>query len=283
MRILLLLLIAVSASAQKYKSTGGSSGYVGQTQERRQAQRVSIYDWIMANKKAISDQNSKYGVGSKVLGGPYPDFVVQYRSDHTFVRRDGANLGEEDRGSAKLQFLLDDLIMGGDKTRSYSIDLGVEGFYSKAQNFKAADGVTQVSHTYTETGGGLLIRPYGRSSQDTGFLVKGGYIDIDYSGLWENSDSLKKVWGFYIGAEGKLYLLPFFGLYADYMATIVQNIEGLGGKWGMSRLNYGAFIEVYLLNIHAYIIDTELDFTPENATKIKESSKGVGFGAILHF
>jgi hypothetical protein len=281
-RVVFILLIALNAFAQKYKSSG-QSGYIGQTQERRQTQRVSIYDWIMANKKAISDQNAKYGLGSKVLAGPYPDLVLQYRSDHTFVRRGSTNLGEDDRGTAKIQFLLDDLIMGGDKTRSYSIDLGIEGFYSKSGNFKAADGITQVSHTYTETGGGLLIRPFGRSSQDTGFLVKGGYIDVDYSGLWENSDTLKKVWGFYFGAEGKLYLLPFLGIYGDYMVTTVQNIEGLGGKWGMYRLMYGAFIEVFLLNIHAYIIDSEYDFTPENSAKIKETFKGVGFGAILHF
>ncbi len=237
----------------------------------------------MSNKKTIADQNAKYGVGSKILAGPFPDFVLTYRTDHTNVRKDGDNLGEDDRGTAKFQFLLDDLIMGGDKTRSYSIDLGLEAFYSKSGSFKAAEGVTQMSHTYTETGGGLLIRPFGRSSQDTGLMVKGGYIDVDYSGIWENSDALKKVWGFYLGAEGKLYLLPFLGIYADYMVTLVQNIEGLGGKWGMQRLIYGAFLEVYLLNLHAYVIDQFYDFTPNEASKIRETSKGVGFGATLHF
>jgi hypothetical protein len=107
---------------------------------------------------------------------------------------------------------------------------------------------------------------------------------VDYTGLWENSNVLKKVWGYYLGAEAKIYLLPVLGIYGDFMTTLEKDIEGLGGKWSMRRFHYGAYFEIYLLNLQAYLIDTEYDFTPSSgAAKIAETSKGVGFGATLHF
>ncbi len=280
-KVLFLLLFSCVAFAQRQQA---GNSYIGQTQARRQTERFSVLDWIMKNKKTIGEQNSKYGVGKGVGSGPYPDMVIQYRTDRSRVSRDGTELGDDERGSGRLQFLLDDMFTTGNKNRLMNIDLGVEGFYSKSAKFKALDSVTQLAHSYTETGGGMVIRPYGRSSQDTGFMVKGGYMDVDYSGLWENANTLKKVWGFYVGAEAKMYLLPFLGVYGDYLTALERDIEGLNGKWSMYRFIYGAFIEVYVLNLQAYVIDTEYGFTPNSTgIKIKEVSKGVGFAANLHF
>lgn len=276
MRAFIIFLFSLSAFAQ-------NNSFVSQTQNRRQGQRLSIYDWIMQNKQAIAAQNSRYGSGGG-SSGPYPDLVLQYRADRSRVTRDGIELGDDERTTAKMQFLLDDLFRGGNHSFLLNVDLGVEGFYSKTSNFKALAESTQVAHSYTETGGGLLLRPFGRSSQDTGLLVKGGYINVDYIGLWENSETPKKVWNYYLGAEAKVYLLPFLGVLGDYMTVPENEIEGIGGRWSMYRFLYGAYIEVLLLNLQVYIVDTEYSFTSTaTQTKVKEFSKGVGFAATLHF
>src|SRR4029079_7139094 len=87
---------------------------------------------------------------------------------------DGVTLGKDTRGYGRLQFLLDDLFTRGSRTKSLNIDLGLEGFYGQTTLFAVDATSSQLSHSYTESGGGLLIRPFGRSSQDTGLLLKGG-------------------------------------------------------------------------------------------------------------
>ena len=55
--------------------------------------------------------------------------------------------------------------------------------------------------------------------------------------------------------------------------SILEKISGyliiLGAPILAIMIIYGAFLEVYLLNLHAYIIDSEYDFTPNDLSKIK--------------
>jgi hypothetical protein len=129
------------------------------------------------------------------------------------------------------------------------------------------------------------VRPLGRSSQDTGLLLKGGYVSLDTQGLWYNSTTPNNIYASYLGAEAKVYLLLFLGLKADYENFLETNAGGsLSGKWKMQRFKYGAFVEVAFLNLAAYLQSVEIILTPTSTnTAIKETSTGYGLSASLHF
>jgi hypothetical protein len=184
----------------------------------------------------------------------------------------------------RLQFLLDDLFTRGNRTKSMNIDLGVEGFYSQTTSFLVEAPLTQQSHAYAEMGGGLLIRPFGRSSQDTGLLVKGGYMSMNQTGLWSNSQTQVSHYATYLGAETKLYLLNFLGARAEYQTTLETDVTALRSSWKMQRFIYGGFLEIYMLNLGAYLMTTEMILTNKaTGVAIKEVYSGVGFSGILHF
>jgi len=92
------------------------------------------------------------------------------------------------------------------------------------------------------------------------------------------------MYGTYLGAEAKLYLLPFLGIEADYSTVLEQQIDALQGKWKMQKFIYGGFLEVYLLKVGVYLINTEMDLTPSNgAAQSKEIYNGVGFSGTMYF
>jgi hypothetical protein len=280
---LLLLGAVVTGPMAQAQSTGGTPGPIARTQGKRAAERFNILDWIAKNNRARSAQDSKYGRGSSG-SNLHPDLTLMYRADKAKVSRDGSDLGHDTRYTAKLQFLLDDVFTQGNKGRSLNVDIGVEGFYSKTSAFAAEPRVIQESHSFSETGAGLLLRPFGRSSQDTGLMFKGGYMEVSQLGFWSNSTTTYKMPGTYLGAELKLYLLPFLGGMADYTTVLETKNDDLLGKWKMYRFLYGGFIEVYLLNLQFYFFNSEYIFTPDSgATPRKELSVGAGFGAALHF
>lgn len=278
---ILLILISSMATAQ---AGAGGGGAIAETQTRRSAERFNIIDWIRSNQATVSAQNAKYGRGGGGGSGPYVDIGLTYSQDMGFFTRDGVEIGKDTRGTGKIQFYLDDLITRGNRAKLLNIDLGAEGFFSQTTNFLANSGVTQSAHSYREMGGGLLIRPFGRSSQDTGLAVKGGYVGLDETGLWANNQTPTSLYGIYLGAEAKIYLLNFLGIYADYNNVLETPVNSLNGKWKMQRFKYGAFLEIYLLNLSAYLLSNEMILT-NNATavQVKENYSGVGFSATLFF
>ncbi len=261
---------------------GGSS--IGQTQSRRSSERFNILDFIRKQKEAISAQDAKYGRGSGGGSGPYTDYVLTYNQDSGPVTRGDVKIGSDTRATGRLQFLLDDLFTRGTRTRSLNIDIGVEGYFSQTNAFKA-DGVSsQHSHAYSEMGGALLIRPFGRSSQDTGLLLKGGYMSLNQTGLWTNIQTAYSHYGTYLGAEAKIYFLNFLGGRVEYQSVLETDITALQSRWKMQRLTYGGFIEIYLLNLGFYAVNTEMILTNKQTNIItKEIYTGVGFSGTLHF
>jgi hypothetical protein len=180
--------------------------------------------------------------------------------------------------------LLDDLFTRGDRKASLNIDLGGEAFSSQTTSFAVASGVNQTAHSYQETGGGLVIRPFGRSSQDTGLLVKGGYVNVVETGLWSNTTTQYLLYAPYLGAEAKLYLLPFLGIYGDYHATLPTQTGALQGQWNMQRFMYGGFLEIFLIQVSAYINSTQMTLTPTSTNSaINENYTGYGFSGSLFF
>jgi len=280
--LLILPSLAYTQGGGGASAGGGSS--VGQTQSRRSSERFNILDFIRKQKEATSAQDSKYGRGGGSSSGPYTDFVLTYSQDSGPVTRNGDKLGKDTRASGRLQFLLDDLFTKGNRTRSLNIDLGVEGFYSQTTSFLVEPPSTQNSHTYNEMGAALLIRPIGRSSQDTGLLVKAGYMSMNQTGLWSNTQNSYSHYATYLGAEAKLYLLNFLGGRVEYQTTLESDINALQSTWKMQRFTYGGFLEIYLLNIGASLVSTEMILANKNTGAItKELYSGVSFSSMFHF
>jgi hypothetical protein len=252
------------------------------TQDQRSAERFDIISWIRGTQSIIARQNSKYGYGGSSKRGPTLDIVLQGYEDSGTITRN-STLGNDTRITGKAQILLDDLFTRGDRKASFNIDLGGEVFSSQTTSFAVASGVSQTAHNYIETGGGLVIRPFGRSSQDTGLLVKGGYLNITESGLWSNTTTQYLLYAPYLGAEAKLYLLPFLGVYGDYQATLPTTVGSLQGQWNMQRFRYGGFVEIFLVQVSAYISNTQMTLTPNSGSAINENYLGYGVGGALFF
>lgn len=253
------------------------------TQTRRAAERFSILDFIRYQQSAVNSQNARYGRGASQ--GPTPDLVLSFQQDSGNVLRDGATIGRDFRSTGKAQFFLNSFFKQGDKNRSLNVDLGVEGYASQTTGWVMDPSSTQDVHKSTESGGGLLIRTFGRSSQDTGLLVKGGYMDISQTGFWATTNTTpKNIFANYVGAEAKLYLVPFLGGKVEYQTTFDMENSSIGGTWKMQRLQYGAFLEVYLLNIGVYAVNTEFTLTPSSTnTQVKEIYNGAGVSGTLYF
>ncbi len=287
MLILVSLFSSFAFAAGDYGGGGGNQGgqsYIGQTQSRRSQERFNILDFIRDQQKAVNSQNSKWGRGGSAGNGPFPDFNFSYFADSGDVTRDGSKIGKDTRSMGRVQFLLDSLFTAGNKTRLLNIDLGVEAFVGQTTKFEADPLPGQEKHAYTEMGGGILIRPIGRSSQDTGLILKGGYVNINETGLWSVSQGQVSIYGTYLGAEAKLYLLPFLGIRGEYMSVLETKSDVLQGKWKMQRFTYGGFLEVYLLNLGVHLISTEMVLTSESTgVAVEEVYSGVGFSGTLHF
>ena len=214
----------------------------------------------------------------------FTDITLLFQQDTGTVTRNSATLGKDSRSSGKIRVMWDDLFINSNQKRSLNIDLGFEGNLSQTTSFTVDPSSTQTSHAYSELGGGIILRPFGRSSQDTGLLVKGGYVNVSETGLWSNTPTQYSMYATYLGAEAKLYLLPFLGVDGDYTATLEQQIDALQGKWKMQRFTYGAFLEIYLLKISAYLMATEMDLSPASgAAPSKEIYSGVGFSGTVYF
>lgn len=273
----------------QYGSSGGGSyssnspGYISETQQRRSVERFDILSFIRSQQAAVSAQNARYGK-SAYGHGPYPDFVLTYFQDTGAVVRDGTTLGNDTRSGGHFEFLLDDLFTQGNSKRLLNIDLGFEAFLDQTTFFSAAANISQTSHSYAVTGGGVLIRPLGRSSQDTGFILKGGYLNFSETGLWSNSQNQIGLYAPYLGGEAKLYLLPVLGLSGEYISAIETSSDAIQGKWKMQRFSYGVFLEIYFLSVGAYYVSTEMDLTPASGSAAtKEVYSGSGFFGKLYF
>jgi hypothetical protein len=286
LKIIAFSLIALPVWAAGYGPGGPSStepSAISQTQSRRSGERFNIIDWIRSNQAARAAQDAKYGRGGSSGRGPFTDFVLSYRVNPTTLARDGETLGKYSAHTGKFQFLLDDLFSSGNKTRTLNTDLGFEVSYTQTKDFTVQEGGSQARFEYKELSGALLIRPIGKSSQDSGLILKGGYLNIDEQGFWFNSSQLVTLYAPYFGAEVKLYLFPFLGLRAEYDQSFESQVGLLGGKWKTGRFLYGAFLEIYLLNLEAYIFSNDSSFTPDGGTLIKEQLNGTGFSATLFF
>lgn len=280
-KVAVTILFFSSLTLAQGASKGGST--IVDTQARRSLERFNIIDWIQSNKAAVAAQNAKYRASGSGYG-PYLDLALNYTQDSGPVKKDSLNLGADSRSSGQIQFYLDDLITGGNRARVINIDIGFEGFFSQTTSFQAASGVSQSSHSYKEMGGGLLIRPFGRSSQDTGLAFKGGYVNIEEMGLWANNQTPISLYGTYLGADSKIYLLGFLGVFADYKNVLENPINTLNSKWKMQRFKYGAFLEIYLLQVSAYLMTTEMVLINNvTTTPIKETYNGMGLSATLFF
>ncbi|MEQ1879098.1 MAG: hypothetical protein ABL958_20830, partial [Bdellovibrionia bacterium] len=264
---------------------GGAPSAITETQTRRSSERFNIIDWIRSNNAAKAAQDSKYGRGGGGSGGrgPFPDFVFQYRASPTTLNREGTKLGTYSETAGRFQFLLDDLFTQGDRFRTLNSDLGFEFSYAQAKEFQVDPAVTQAKYEYKEMAGALLIRPIGRSSQDTGLTIKVGYTNLEETGFFADTIVPVNLYGMFLGADVKMYLLPFLGLKAEYQYGLESAAGDLTGKWKASKFTYGAFLEIYLLSIEGYLFNKEVSLTPDTGSAIKETATGTALGASLYF
>lgn len=286
----LVLLLSGEAFAQRYGPGGPSSTGdrgltpIGETQKRRSAERFSIIDWIREQNATRAAQDARYGRGGGSSGrGPFPDFVLNYKTGPMAVRREGSKVGTVNVSSGRFQFLLDDLFSSGNRMRVINSDLGVEFYYAQAKDFQADAAFTQSKYEFRELSGALLIRPIGRSSQDSGLTIKLGYHNFDETGFWSDTTTPENLYGMYLGADAKLYLVPFLGLKGEYQHGLEGPAGSYIGKWKLSRFSYGAFLEIYLINLEAFMFSNELAFTPDAGSPVKETQTGTGIGASLFF
>lgn len=286
--IIAILMNGHEANAQRGGSSGSSGGgpsAITETQSRRSAERFNIIDWIRSNNATKAAQDAKYGRGGGGGSrGPFPDLVLSYRMSPTTINREGVKVGTYSESTGRIQFLLDDLFSSGDRFRTINSDLGIEVSYAMTKEFQVDTAFVQDKHEYKDLSAALLIRPMGRSSQDTGFTVKVGYANIEETGMFANSLTVENLYGMFLGADLKLYLLPFLGLKGEYQYGLESSVGGnLVGKWKQSKFTYGAFLEVYLLSLEAYMFNKEISLIPDAGTAVKETGTGTALGASLYF
>lgn len=290
--IFTLLLLATDVFAQgrgggvgsgSNAGDSGGSGYIGQTQSRRKNERFDILSWITENKKIVAAQNAKM---SSSKGGAWftPDLTLQYYTGSGDISREGVKFGNLTETTTRGQLFLDDFFSAGNQSRSINIDVGAEYYQTMAEKFKVDPTSTQLDYQYNEQGGALLLRPFGRSSQDTGLFVKGGYLDRVERGHFFNNLIDYHIRGTYLGAEAKLYLLPFLGAQAEYQALLETTVDELSGKVKFSKLQYSGFLEIFLLQLKAYMTTYEHYYTPNSGSQsTKEVWNVVGVSGSLHF
>ncbi len=262
--------------------SGGGGDFTAKYQQR-QGQRFDIISYLFEQKKIRAAQDAKYGAGG---GGKwfYPDAVAYYARATPTVQRNGTEIVTAVAQTARLQFLLNGLITEGSQRRLINIDVGSEGFYDTVTGFKESAASGQMAFENAFYGGGLILRPFGRSSQDTGLMFKGGYLSGKEKGFWFNDSVERSLSSMYYGGEAKLYLLSFLGARAEYISSVDASSAELGGKWRMQKTTYGGFVEVLLLAIEAHIYTTEWRFSSDSTgVETKDTSSGVGFSASMFF
>ena len=280
----IVFLLSVSAQAQKGKSGGDESDGVAATQKKRARERFNIIDWIRQNQERMREQDSRYASAGGGKSFAELDLVLQYRQEAMPFRRDDTELGTLNSWEGRLQILLDNLINQGNRRRSLNVDIGLEGFYGASTGFSPLAGISQSRLEYRRMGGGLLLRPLGRSSQDSGLMVKGGYLTDTTNGFFVDGAPERVFSSAYLGAEAKLYLLPFLGGRAEYLHGLgVKNTE-LQGEVKTSTFTYGGFLEIWLVNLEVMVQQREWILQPDaGGAPRKEIQKGLGFSGSLFF
>ncbi len=271
--------------AQESSGTGSAGSSFNQKYKDRQAERFDIIGYLTNQKKIISAQNAKYGTGGSGGFHIHPDLVLTYMSETSanLTRDDGSTLGTAKTNMARLQFLANDFISQGGTRRLINIDVGVEVYIEQIQNFAVGLSSAQSQYKTSETGAAIILRPFGRSSQDTSLFVKAGYLNLTETGLWANANATSaSLSSFYFGAEAKLYLLPFLGAQAEFDTTPSQDSSAAGGSWQMSRWRYGGFVEFHMLAIGALITNSSYKLT-QTGSEVTDSEKGVSLFASLFF
>ncbi len=262
----------------------GIGGGIGEKYQKRKAERFDLFSYLLNQKRVLAAQDAQYGRGGGIKGIPlFTDIALTYSKQESDIRRQDSLLGTAGGFLARGQFLVNGAISQGGQTKLINIDLGIEGFYSATDKFVATSGVTQNPWTNKEYGGALLIRPFGRSSQDTGLLLKGGYLRLQETSHWTSGVQTEMLSSAYAGAEAKLYLLGFLGAHAEYQTTFSTHSETLGGGWNYTRVKYGAFLEILLLSVEAYVQTTTYQLKTDTNLSYKDQSQDVGFSATLFF
>ncbi len=282
--VILSLMLPWPALAQH--QGGGHSGDSGsgftEKYERRTQERFDMFHWLIQQKQIRAAQDAKYG--RKADKGLWftPDLLFQYLQETPSFKRDGVDLGTGTLQGGRAQLTLNNFFVTGTTSRSLNIDLGVEALYQSTGQFQAA--TTQTTVELQEKAAGIVIRPFGRSSQDTGLLVKGGMYQLTEKGLWSNTTTSFDLKSGYWGAEAKLYLLPFLGGHAEYVSVFPATSSGLQGQWQMQRFRYGGFIEFLLLNLEVYAYNTDFAFTPQSGgPDVHDRQTGIGLMGTVHF
>jgi len=287
---LLLVMACGSVWAQDSSTSAGTGGgpfaYLNQKYSERKAERFDIISYLTNQKKIMAAQDAKYGGGGGGAHGfrIHPDLVLSYMSEPaSLTRDDGSTLGKAQTTMLRAQFLANDLISQGGPRRLINIDVGIEAYNEQIQSFTADASTTQSVYKTSESGAALLLRPFGRSSQDTGLMLKIGYLNLSETGLWATSNtSARSLGSLYFAGEAKLYLLPFLGLQGEYQGTPLQSSSAIGGSWQLSRWRYGGFVEFYMLAVGALITDSSYKFT-QTGSEVTDSDKGVTVFASLFF
>ncbi|MCM2283068.1 MAG: hypothetical protein NDI61_14595 [Bdellovibrionaceae bacterium] len=276
---LCIILSACPSAAQDSDGGGGGSFY--EKYKRRQSQRFDLIGYLSDQKRIRAEQDAKWGYVKDGL--PFePDLTLSYFQLGGDLER-GTKLGEVTEKGGRAQFFMNGLLSSNNKRRAINIDLGFEGYY-RSSTFTASAGSVQTDWASTETGGAILLRPFGRSSQDTSLFFKAGYGTFDTKGLFSASDAAKSLASGYWGGEAKLYLLPFLGARAEYASTFEKEDIAWAAKWKQTRLTYGAFFELFVISFEAQIFETTYQLTPTGGgTPTQDTQKGMGLLGTLHF
>jgi hypothetical protein len=153
----------------------------------------------------------------------------------------------------QLQFLLNGLVSEGSPRRAINVDLGLE--YAGEQLAPKERNLAEapvISDQFVRQSGSLLLRPFGRSSQDTMLLGRVGWTRIrslvEVSGVGPGAIEGQ---GLSWGAEARLYILPVAGLHVDWSQTAPIQIEAWQAKAQLSSTRAGVFFEIGFLQIGA--------------------------------
>ncbi len=281
-----ILIWSVSGFSQSRAGSkdGGWASSFGEKYAKRSQERFDILSWVRDQKRIFSEQDRKWGNASGKGLWFTPDLTLAYYRDSGTLARDGVTLGDLSQQSARLQLLLNDFISVGNKTKLINVDLGVEFVSSVSSTFTSEIGQSQTEWSNKEKAYGILFRPFGRSSQDTGLILKAGYFEWNERGLWSTDLTERILKSSYWGAEAKLYLLPFLGGKAEYFSVIPAGSDELSGKFQMQKIKYGAFLDLLVLHLEAYSYVIDRTFTPASGTsEVHDKDVGAGLGASLFF
>jgi hypothetical protein len=280
----LLFFISFQNLAAQADEVLGAGGSFNQKYQARKTERFDIISFLTNQKKTISAQNARYGSSGGKGFHINPDLALTYLYEPSVLTRDSAALGKAETSLVRGQFLMNDFISEGGTRRLINIDLGLEAYYLQTQHFAIDKTSTQIDFKTAESGAAILIRPFGRSSQDTGLMLKAGYLNMAETGLWTSTNSsVRSLANFYYGAEAKLYLLPFLGVLGEYDLSASQNDSSIGGTWSMTRSRIGGFIEFHLLAIGAMVTTANYKLAPTSGVEINDVDKGVSFFASVFF